>query len=458
MTTRPNVLLIIGEDTGRYLGCYGDPLARTPNLDRLASQGLRATHAFTHCPVCAPSRSGLVTGRYPYSYGSHQMRSTMLAPPPMFTRALKDAGYRVSWPSKTDFNFAMQDRDITDKYEWEKGGLPTSGPWFAYTNIFDTHESHMWPAEDAKIAQLLAPGERQDPSAVRVPPYLPDVRETREDIARHLDNAVILDRQVGAILQGLEATGQADNTIVIFLADHGAGIPRGKRWCYDLGVRMPLIVRAPGRIAPGTVHAGLVGWVDIAPQILQWCGLDLPEGLQGRPFIDARREFCFGGRDRMDEQFDRIRFARSPRHLYLRNFHPGLPWGQRNAYGEIMPTMQAWRRLHAEGRLTPLQAAWFARQKPAEEFFDCDADPWQLHNLAGDPAWAGELQRHRDALDAHLAEVGDLGAVSERELVRRGVVADRIEEFSKRVEPLPAPYDNLGGPWDMDGTRWNGPA
>ncbi len=461
---RPNVLLLIGEDSGLHLGCYGDPDARTPNLDRLAGEGLRATHAFTHCPVCAPSRSGLVTGCYPYSIGSHHMRSTLRAPPPLFTRVLKDAGWQVSWPSKTDFNFALDDREISDRRDWEREGFPTAGPWFCYTNLFQTHESVMWPEplhdyhrSHHALRQALPPTQRTDPDRVRVPPFLPDVPEVRQDIARHYDNMHILDGQVGAILAQLAASGQAENTLVIFIADHGAGIPRGKRWCYDLGQHLPLLMRWPGRIVAGTVHDDPVAWVDLAPQILASCGLDPLPGMQGRAFLGSRgsrREFCFGGRDRMDEQFDRVRSVRSRRWLYLRNFRPDLPWAQRNHYLEIMPSMRAWRQLHAAGRLDPLQAAWFAPTKPAEEFYDCAADPWQLANLAGDPACAAELARHRAALDAHLAEVGDLGAVAEAELIARGLVEDRRAEFRAYIGPLGQPCDELGGPRDIDGGPW----
>ncbi len=457
--SRPNVLLIIGEDIGMHLSCYGDPDARTPTLDRLARDGMRATRAFTHAPVCAPSRSGFITGCYPYSIGSHHMRSTLINPPPMFTRVLKDAGWHVSWPSKTDFNFAMPDRDITDMRDWTQEGFPAQGPWFCYTNIFSTHESSMWPHNEgaAKARAELAAHERIDPTAIRVPPFLPDTPATRADLTRHHENAILLDKQVAGILAQLDASGQADNTIVIFMVDHGAGIPRGKRWCYDLGLRLPLIVRWPKGIKPNTEHAGLVGWVDVGPQILSWCGLARPQHMQGRVFCGPEattpeRSFCFGGRDRMDEQFDRIRFARSQRYHYIRNFHPELPWAQRNHYMENMPTMNDWRRLHAEGALNPVQAAWFARRKPVEEFYDCDSDPWQVRNLADDPAHAAILAEHRSALEMHLAEVGDLGAVSEWELIHRGLVVDRIsEEYHNRVEPLPAPYDNLGGPWGVDG-------
>ena len=156
MNRPPNILLLVGEDTGLHLGCYGDTDARTPVLDRLASEGLRATRAFTHCPVCAPSRSGFVTGRYPYSFGTHLMRSHLHDPPPMFTRALKGAGWRVSWPSKTDFNFTMGHREFSDTSDWEQEGLPKQDPWLCYTNLHLTHESAMWPPEhdDHHLGQL----------------------------------------------------------------------------------------------------------------------------------------------------------------------------------------------------------------------------------------------------------------------------------------------------------------
>lgn len=458
---QPNVLLIIGEDTGIHLGCYGDPDAQTPHLDRLAAEGLRATKAFTHCPVCAPSRSGLVTGCYPYSIGSHQMRSTVLDPPPLFTRSLKEAGYRVSWPGKTDFNFELRDAEVSDRVDWQHQGFPSEGPWFCYTNLGQTHESCMWPeaTEDwhrgyHQAREALAPQRRVDPAQVQVPPFLPDTPVVRQDLARHHDNVRVLDDQVGAILAQLDASGQADHTIVIFAVDHGAGIPRGKRWCYDLGIHMPLIIRAPGRIAAGTVHQELVAWVDLAPQILAWCGLPMMANAQGQPFMDQlpARAYCFGGRDRMDEQFDHIRFARSTDYLYIRNMRPDLPWSQRNHYLEKMPAMAAWRQAHAAGSLNATQAAWFAPHKPAEEFYDCRNDPWQLHNLAEDGQWQAEIEAHRQALDQHLATVGDLGAIPEATLIERGLVADRRPEYRARIAPLPKPFANFGGPWDMDGT------
>ena len=425
---------------------------------------MRVQHAFSTTPVCSPARSALVTGRYPYSIGTHQHRSQLLNPPAMFTRALKDAGYRVCWPSKTDFNFTMPDDDISDRMRWHEEGLPSAGPWFCYVNLGESHESCMWPDADkpeaARNRDTLAAHERVDPASVTVPPYLPDTPEVRADIARHCENARVIDHRMADLLALLDTSGQADNTIVIFLADHGPGIPRGKRWCYDLGVRMPLLIRWPGTIAPETVHTGLVSWVDIAPQILAWCGVDLPEGLHGRVWHGSaistpERQFCFGGRDRMDEQFEHIRFARSQRYLYIRNFSDHLPYAQRNAYMETMPSVQTWRRMHAEGSLTPQQAAWFADKKPPEELYDCVSDPWQLHNLAADADHQATLTAHRAALEEHLAKVGDLGATSEWDLIEQGMVSDLLsEKYCQAVQPLAEPLDNLGGPWTVDGTLW----
>lgn len=457
----PNIIFIIGEDTGKHLGCYGAIDALTPNLDAFARSGMLCSSVFTHSPVCAPSRSGLVTGRYPYSFGTHHMRSTLIKPPPLFTSALKSAGWHVSWPGKTDFNFELNYSEITDTRDWLKEGFPEE-PFFVYTNLGQTHESSMWPEKETSKQDRqnrLRPQDRRNPATVQVPPWLPDTEEVRADISRHHENATCLDLQFGEILNQIDVAGISERTIVIFLVDHGCGIPRCKRWCYDGGVHMPLIVRWPGVISPGTIFTDLVGYVDIAPTLLSWCDLAIPTGMQGRVFwgkhAEGIRNFAFGGRDRMDEQFDRIRFARSLRFKYIRNFHPELPWAQRNHYMEKMPSMQKWRELHAAKKLDKMTSAWFALNKPTEELYDCVTDPHEMHNLAEDPNYARILDEHRVALTAHLKKVGDLGETSEWELIRSGLVVDRLtKEFSPMVLPLSEGLDNLGGPWDVEGKRW----
>lgn len=466
--TPPNLLLLIGEDTGRLLGCYGDPIAQTPNLDRLASQGRRFDQAYTTCPVCAPARSSIVTGQYPTKIGTHQMRSTLLTPPRLFTHELRDAGYHVSWPSKTDFNFTPTEGWRDDGDDWldrlREGRMP-GRPWFAYTNFQVTHESGMWPPEsEHQRAGGRAPAVT-DPARVPVPGYLPDTPAVRADIARHYDNIVELDRQVGAVLDALEASGEADRTVVLFIADHGRGLPREKRWCYTAGLHMPLIVRGPG-VQPG-VDDRLVSWVDLAPTLLTLAGVPIPGAYDGQPFLGAGsetpRQHVFAGRDRMDEAFDRVRIARDGRYHYVRNFYPRIPYAQRNQYMERMPSMAELRRLHAAGELRGSRAVFMQASKTPEELYDLAADPQCLHNLADSPAHAEAKRGLAAALDRWLRETGDLGAVPERELIARGLVMDRMDEYRARIEPLP-PEHRIGlpltvlEPQDLDAMEATPPA
>ena len=251
---RPNFLLIVGEDTGRRLGTYGDQNATTPNLDHLASQGCRYDNAFSTAPVCAPSRSALVSGQYQMKIGSHHMRSTLIDAPRTFTQELRDAGYYVSWPTKLDFNFEPRAGWRDDDDAWMKrlraGNMPDQ-PWLGFVNIAVTHESSMWPSKEG----FEHPPAIHDAAEVVVPAYLPDHQRVREDISRHYDNIAELDRQIGEILDALDASCEAANTAVIFLADHGRGLPREKRWCYPAGIHMPLLIRWPGRIAAGTARS-----------------------------------------------------------------------------------------------------------------------------------------------------------------------------------------------------------
>ena len=457
----PNFILLVGEDVGLHLGCYGDAYASTPHLDRLASQGHRYTHAFSTAPVCAPSRSCLVSGRYAFSLGSHHMRSNLLHPPRLFTHELRDAGYHVSWPTKLDFNFDPADDFADDREHWldrlRSGSLPDQ-PFFLFRNFGVTHESTMWPepwegggAVKEREAELhrLAPAQRHDPAAAHVPAYLPDTAEVRADIARYYDALSIQDAQVGDVLDALDASPYADDTIVIYMSDHGRGLWREKRWCYGSGIHLPLIVRAPGITQPGAAVDELVSWVDIAPTVLSLAGVaggvaGVPEAYQGQVFLGpdrARpRDHVFAGRDRMDEAFDRVRVCRSQRWHYIRNHHPELPWAQRGRYMEHQLTTQAVRELGARGELPEPAAQWLAPRKPAEELYDADADSEMVRNLAESPEHAHVLAAHRATLERFLEDVGDLGELAESELIARGLVEDKLAEYRQRIEPLPERY------------------
>ncbi|MEX0654249.1 MAG: sulfatase [Phycisphaeraceae bacterium] len=456
-TTRPNIVLLVGEDVGLHLGCYGDTYARTPNLDRLASQGTRYTNAISTAPVCAPARSSIVTGMYPWSVGTHHMRSTRLNPPRLFTHELRDAGYHVNWFTKTDFNLNPPADFADDTSNWlddlRHGTLPDK-PFLLFRNFGTTHESTMWHqaygrdggARAGRLARQdeLKPEHVHDPAQAPVPAYLPDHPRVRENIAWYYDALSMDDQAIGEVLDALDQSPYADNTIVIYMTDHGRGLPREKRWCYDAGIHLPLIVRWPGRLQPGTVSDELVNWVDIAPTLLTVTGTPVPDHYQGQPFLGATdqppRAFAFAGRDRMDEAYDHVRVARDKRWHYIRNTFPQLPYAQCNVYMERVAATQVLREQRAAGELTGPAALWMSETKPPEELYDAQHDPQMIHNLADDPAHAETLARLRAALDAHLAEVGDLGAMPERELIAQGVVKDRMDEFAARIEPLPAPY------------------
>ena len=435
----PNFLWIIAEDHGPHHGSYADPYAFTPNLDRLAAEGVRFTRAFATAPICSPARTAIITGMYPTSIGAHHMR-TVAVPPPWvkaFPEWLRAAGYFTTNNAKTDYNFspwlatdvrrALRDAPLG---VWDQSGRHAhwrnrapGQPFFSVFNLGATHGGKLQPDRFAKVTAGLAPAARHDPAAAPLPPYYPDTPEVRRDVARYYDLVSVLDARVGAILAELEADGLADDTVVFFYGDHGWALPRGKYWLYDSGLRVPLLVRWPGRIAPGTVREDPVGFVDFAPTLLALAGAPVPAHLQGRVFLggDAAPapEYLFFTRDRTSEGRDRIRAVRGHRYKYIRNFAPELPYVQHppGAYG--MPTMQVWRRLAAAGALEGAQRQFMAQTKPLEELYDTEADPHEVVNLAGDPAHAGRLVRMRTALDRWIESTGDLGAVPWAELERR---------------------------------------
>jgi N-sulfoglucosamine sulfohydrolase len=448
---KPNFVFITCEDISPNLGCYGDPDAITPNLDRLASQGARFTRAFTHAPVCAPSRSGIITGMYPTTLGTHHMRSKLLKAPPLFTDHLKKAGYTICWPTaagngigKTDFNFDPPTgwADVTT--DWTKKPEVLKPPFFAVYNITVTHESQIRATkfQYLKNTARLKPAERHDPAKVRLPPYYPDTVPVRDCVATYHDNITAMDYIVGDVLKLLEDRKLTENTVVVFYGDHGAGLSRAKRWPYDSGLRVPLLVRWPGQVKPGTVRDDLTCFLDLAPTVLSLAGVEVPAYMQGRVFLGPQTQpapkFLFAARDRMDETYDRIRSVRGERYRYVRNFHPELPYMQYINYMDEMPIMREWRRLAFEGKLNRTQMLFMSRTKPAEELYDLEKDPYEVRNLAPSPEHAATLKEMREALDKWIVDTRDLGEVPEKELVRRGLVKDVLStEYEARIRLHP---------------------
>jgi uncharacterized sulfatase len=303
-----------------------------------------------------------------------------------------------------------------------------------------SHESQI-RAPARTLAQNIArlkPSERHDPAKMKLPAYYPDTPEVRRDLANYYDLVTAVDYEIGDVLAVLEKAGIADNTVVLVTGDHGRGLPRSKRWVYNQGIHVPLIVRWPGQIKPGTVREDLVCFLDFAPTMLALAGAEIPREMQGQVILGPKtapeRKYVFAARDRMDETYDRIRTVRDKQFQYIRNFHPELPYAQRIAYMEEMPTMQVWRKLNAEGKLNAVQKQFFAPTKPPEELYDVAADPDEVQNLAEDPRYRDKLKELRAALDQWIVDTKDMGAIPEKELIKQGLVADRLAEYEKRKQ------------------------
>lgn len=429
---RPNILWISFEDTNPFYGCYGDPVARTPHLDRLAAEGCRWPNAFSTAGVCAPARSAVITGMYPTSIGTHHMRTTHTHPaaPELptpyeavvphyvkcFSEYLRAVGYYCTNNVKTDYQFAPPLTawdELSTEAHWRNRSDPDQ-PFFAVFNPTLTHESGMWPEKCPEVTFA--------PEAIPLPPYFPDTPQVREAMARMYTHIERSDTILGELLAQLEEDGLADNTVVFHWSDHGP-LPRGKRWPYDSGIHIPMIVRWPGELAPGCVSDQLVSTIDLGPTVLSLARVEIPWHMQGRAFLGPQaappREYVFASRDRYDESYDMVRAARDKRWKYIRNYRPDLPYLLWIPYRNRHPILQEMWRLYMAGELSGPQLLMFQSHRPVEELYDTLADPYEIHNLAGHPTYQPELARLRRALDTWRSEVGDLGEIPEAEMVRR---------------------------------------
>ena len=385
---RPNILWITSEDNSPLFGCYGDPLATTPNLDRLAEQGVRYTNAYATAPVCAPARNTIITGMYASALGNANMRSNYPVPESIkfYPQYLRAAGYYCTNNSKEDYNTVKPD-DVWDEssntahYKNRKPGQP----FFAIFNLTVSHESRVHYTVLKDREEL-----KHDPAKVKLPPYHPDTPEMRHCWAQYYDQISELDRQAGEIIKELEDAGLAEDTIVFYYSDHGGVLPRSKRFLYNSGTHVPFIIRfpekyqhlAPGK--PGTTVNRMISFVDLAPTLLSLSGVDVPERMQGDAFLGDQKtkdpQYVLGIRNRMDERIDLMRSLRDERFLYIRNYMPHRPYGQYLRYLWRMPATRSWEKEYLEGRCNEVQSR-FWQEKPAEELYDVKADPHNVNNL-----------------------------------------------------------------------------
>ena len=416
--TRPNILWITSEDHGPHMGCYGDTFATTPNVDKLAAKGMIYAHAWSCAPVCAPARTTLISGMYAQSTGGEHMRS--LVPYPagkqMFPQLLRAAGYYVSNNAKEDYNLAKPGKvwdDSSKRGHWRNRAA--GQPFFAVFNSEKSHESKIRARPHTAI---------HDPAKVRVPPYHPDTPEVRRDWAQYYDIVSEADTDAGKLLAQLDADGLAEDTIVFYYGDHGSGMPRSKRWPYNSGLHVPLVVFIPEKfkdLRPPDYKAGgsserLVSFVDFAPTLVSLVGVKPPDWMQGHAFLGkfiAPPQPCVHGfRGRMDERHDLVRSVTDGRYVYVRNYMPHLIYGQHLDYMWQTPTTPVWEKLHNEGKLTPIQDAFWNR-KPPEELYDLKNDPDEVKNLASSPAHSEIKAKLRKAQQEQAVRIRDVGFIPE---------------------------------------------
>jgi N-sulfoglucosamine sulfohydrolase len=436
---KPNILWLVGENLSHDLGCYGAKHVHSPNLDRLASGGVRFTRVFATNPTCAPSRSAFMLGMYQTSTDTHPMRShrtdDFRLPPGVrpITHRLQDAGYftanlktvggRSVGTGKLDLNF-VNEGPIYQSDDW--AALKSRQPFFAQIN---SHESEydIYDRQTAKKPRVEWVGEREHvkhalPDQVTPPPYYPDHPVVREEWARYLNSVSGMDVRIGWVLEQLRRDGLEDDTIIVFFGDNGRLEPRGIHWCYDSGLRVPMIIKWPKNFPPpvgyraGSVDDRIISLIDLTATTLAFAGAPVPPLMQGRVFfgegVGTLRKYAFAARDRIDETVQRIRSVHDERYHYIRNFTAGPTFASLNRYKEkcfaIMPLM---RQLHAAGKLTGPPAELMARRGPSEELYDTQSDPHEIRNLIESPRpeHREAAIRLRAALDTWIVDTGDRG-------------------------------------------------
>lgn len=422
----PNIVWVIVEDMSDHFSCYGESSIRTPNVDRLAEEGVLFRNAFVTAPVCSTCRSALITGMYQTTIGAHHHRSgrgTVRLRLPEGVRLIpeifREAGYWVSNGNedvldpakpgtktkrlrvgKTDYNFEYSP-NLYDGPDWKDRAA--GQPFFAQIQL-----------RGGKARTLKTP-DPVSPDRVKLPAYYPEDPVIKEDWAHYLNSVMNTDIAVGKLVARLKREGDLANTFIFFMTDHGISHVRGKQFVYEEGMKIPLIVRGPG-IPEGQQRDDLVLQIDLAATSLALAGLKIPAHLESVDLFArdySPREFVVSARDRCDETVDRIRGVRTARYKYIRNFLPDRPYLQPNAYKDNKKILIAMRRLHAEGKLNEAQSLIMRTSRPKEELYDLKTDPLELNNLAGSPEHEKVLVRHRRMLDDWIRGTGDKGMASE---------------------------------------------
>ena len=430
---RPNIIWIISDDLGPELGCYDYQGVSTPNLDRLAQNGIRYSKAFSTSPVCSASRTAFQTGHYQTYIGGHhhdtRIYPVLTAETPSLTELMQKAGYFVSngiekpTPAeklaKSHLNFRYDPKTFFDGSDWSQ--RKAGQPFFAQIQIREPHR----PFHQSNSIREKA----------KIPPYYPDHPITRADWNAYLSSIEILDQKVGTILERLHHENLTDNTLIIFFGDHGRPHVRGKQWLYDGGIHVPLIISWPSKLAAKKTIPNLVSLIDLMPTTLAAAGVLVPDSLPGLNLL-ARdwtgHPHIFAARDRCGDASDRIRAVRDSKFKYIRNFHPELPYLQYSSYKKLeYPVETLMKYLHAEGKWN---SPFMAAQRPTEELYDLSSDPYEMTNLASDPNHTEQLKKMRSLVNQWIIKTKDQGEHSEWLKVDQAkVMAEKKRYYEKKM-------------------------
>ncbi len=442
---RPNVVWLISEDNSHhYLKMFDPHGAETPRIAELAAHGLIYDHAFSNAPVCSVARTTLITGCYAPRIGTQFHRKHVTVPMPsglkMFPEYMRKVGYYTANNAKKDYN-AIEGEGVWNassrKATWRN--RKPGQPFFYVQSFTATHESSLHFPKKVMENQKTT----TDPATVFVAPYHPDTKTFRYTNARYRDNIQRVDQQIGAVVDKLEEDGLLEETFVFYFGDHGGVLPRGKGYAYESGLHVPLVVRVPEKwkhlvdAELGSRQTGFVSFIDFGPTTLHLAGIDVPEQVDGKPFLGKgvtasevnKRNTAFGYADRFDEKYDLVRTWRKGRFEYIRNYQPFNFDGLQNNYRYRMLAYQEWRELYEAGKLNAAQSHFF-ETRPVEELYDIEADPHEVKNLAGDPAYAATLKELRGELSAFISQLPDLSFIPESVLAEK--VFDAPAEFGQR--------------------------
>ncbi|EAR01797.1 sulfatase [Maribacter sp. HTCC2170] len=435
----PNIIWLVAEDQSPdFFPMYGDSTISLPNIESLATDGVIFDNAFSPVPVCAPARSALITGMYPTTLGTHNMRTykawgneneptikipnySPIAPDgvKMFTEYLRKEGYYCANGPKEDYNFAKTEGswDESSKDRHWKNRKPDQ-PFFTVFNFGVCHESQIWKRRKDSLFV--------DPMEVPVPPYFPDTDVVRHDLAVNYSNLKRLDDQIGVVIQQLKEDGLYENSIIFFYGDHGGPFPRHKRALYDTGIKVPLTIKFPKNDNAGSRDDRLISFIDFAPTVLSLAEIEPPKVMQGKAQlgefeVTKKPGYTFHSSDRFDELYDRLRAVRSKRYKYIKSFDTEISHAIPVSYREQMPMMNELRKLYAQGLLNDEQAFWLNDTKPEEELYDLKNDPYELNNLVGHQEFGDTLRVMRNVLKEWIDKTKDLGQFAETDLIEKWI-------------------------------------